>query len=236
MLISANFSLRWKKWSFSAQTELLTITKTPKKGISFDRKLPILKLMNGYTKERRVLVALTVYWDTEFWSPVFVRWDFSCVRSVAAAELQHFECELFEHNQKYFTLISNSHLFFHSNLRSRTHSGRRVSDCFGVCVSVQTLECCVHDRLFFPHSVGREEWAAMELRTLIPFTTVVVKHWVCAKCCWALLLWKGPLSRASFQVSAERDTTESHGQWVSELVSERVRVSVCVPVCVGQLV
>lgn len=117
-----------------------------------------------------------------------VRWDFSCVRSVAAAELQHFECELSEHNQKYFTLISNSHLFFHSNLRSRTHSGRRVSDCFGVCVSVQTLECCVHDRLFFPHSVGREEWAAMELRTLVPFTTVVVKHWVCAKCCWALLL------------------------------------------------
>lgn len=33
---------------------------------------------------------------------------------------QHFECEPSEYNQKYFTLISNSHLLVHSNLRSRT--------------------------------------------------------------------------------------------------------------------
>lgn len=104
------------------------------------------------------------------------------------------------------------------------HSGRRVSECFGVCVSVEPVECCVHDRLFFPHSAGSEEWAAVELRTLIPFTTVGVNHRVRAKCCWALLLWKGPLSRVSFQVSAERDTTESHGQLVS------VCVCMCGPV------
>lgn len=48
------------------------------------------------------------------------------------------------------------------------HSGRRLSECSGVCVSVQPVECCVHERLFFPHSVGGEEWAAVELRTLIP--------------------------------------------------------------------
>lgn len=116
--------------------------------------------------------------------------------------------------QRYFTLIASSLLFFHSNLRSRTRGRRRVSDCFGVCVSVQPVECCVHDRLFFLHSVGRGEWAAIEMRTLVPFTTVEVKHRVRAKCRWALLPWKGPLSRVSFQVSAERDTTESHSRLV----------------------
>lgn len=37
-----------------------------------------------------------------------------------AVEFQHFQCELSEYNQKYVTLITNSHLFVHSNLRSRT--------------------------------------------------------------------------------------------------------------------
>lgn len=92
--------------------------------------------------------------------------------------------------------------------------------------SVQPVEYCAHERLFFSHSVGREEWAAVELRTLIPFTTVGESHWVRAKCCPALLLWKGLLSRVSFQVSAERDTTERHGQLVC--------LCVCVPACVGQ--
>lgn len=186
----------------------------------------LLKTFGGYSKERwscSLAVcngpnSLLRHWILVFFPvcqlSVCVYWKFSCVLSVVAEEFQRFECEPSERNQKYFTLIANSHLFFHSNLRSCTHSGWRVSECFGVCVSVQPVQCCVHDRPFFPHSVGREVWAAMELRTLIPFTTVGVNGGVRAKCWWELLLWKGPLSRVSFQVSAERDTMESHGQLV----------------------
>lgn len=186
----------------------------------------LLKTFGGYSKERwscSLAVcngpnSLLRHWILVFFPicqlSVCVYWKFSCVLSVVAEEFQRFECEPSEHNQKYFTLIANSHLFFHSNLRSCTHSGWRVSECFGVCVSVQPVQYCVHDRPFFPHSVGREVWAAMELRTLILFTTVGVNDGVRAKCWWELLLWKGPLSRVSFQVSAERDTMESHGQLV----------------------
>ena len=45
---------------------------------------------------------------------------FHVLCSVVAAEFQRFECEPSEYNQKYFTLIANSHLFVHSNSRSRT--------------------------------------------------------------------------------------------------------------------
>lgn len=45
----------------------------------------------------------------------------------------HFWRKPSENNQKYFTLIAHSHLFFHSDLRTGTRGARRLSECFGVC-------------------------------------------------------------------------------------------------------
>lgn len=99
---------------------------------------------------------------------------------------------------------------------------RRASDCAGVRVWVrgQWSAMSMTDSSSSTHP-GREEWAAIETRTLVAFTTVEVKHRVCAKCRRTLLPWKGPLSRVSFQVPAEREPTESHSQ----------QVFVCQPVC-----
>lgn len=137
---------------------------------------------------------------------------FSWARVVAAAEFQHFECEPSEYNQKYFTLIQfplARSLKFEISHSTVDDGWVSALECAWVCSQWSAVSMKDSSS---PHSAGREEWAAVELRTLIPFTTVWESHQVCTKCCWALLLWKGPLSGVSFQVSYERDTIESQGQ------------------------
>lgn len=55
----------------------------------------------------------------------FGLWDFPRVR--------RFRRDLFENNQKCFTLIAQSHLFFHSDLRTGTRGARLLTERFGVC-------------------------------------------------------------------------------------------------------
>ncbi|MEQ2182536.1 hypothetical protein GOODEAATRI_023332 [Goodea atripinnis] len=67
-----------------------------------------------------------------------------------------------------------------------------VNEAEAACTCGKTaelVEYCAHERLFYSHSVRREEWAAVELKTLIPsLTTLGESHWVLTKCCCPLLL------------------------------------------------
>lgn len=114
--------------------------------------------------------------------------------SVVEAEFQCFQCEVSGYKQKCSALIASSYKLVHSILWSHTPQWTTGK---WVLWSVQPMEYHAHERPFSSLSV-REVWAAAELRTLMSFTTVGESHQVHTKCCRALLLWKGLLSRVSF--------------------------------------
>lgn len=141
-------------------------------------------------------------------------------------ELQYLSWQLFAGS---WALSVNSKDISHS-LPTRSYSFTQIWDLALCDKQAIALECvceCAAGGVLRPWQTLlpplREEWAAIETRTLVAFTTVQVKHRVRAKCRRALLPWKGPLSRVSFQVPAEREPTESCSQQV--FVCQPVRVS-----------
>lgn len=143
---------------------------------------------------------MSVYTGLVFFHALALLWQLSFSASSANSKIFHTHCQ--------FPLILSLEFEI-------SHSWQSTSEwlLWSVCECAAGGVLCPWQTLLPPLS-GERRVGRHRNENPCPFTTVEVKHRVRAKCRWALLPWKGPLSRVSFRVSAERDTTESHSRLV----------------------